>query len=271
MRLLSLFLVNLSYSVACAVVSKGETVELKRIVGGRAAKRELALAVVDPSPHFAMSAARTPTTLLARWDKGNAQSAVPIIARTITSNLGGAGAGRRAVQIRPFRLPGKQAKDGTAAAGAEQGGRNMYVLRSLSSSEQMMVFVEDASAPSRAAKLQEAKGKGRQKEGENTDEIEGHSRWTFCTLGVATLAAPLATPFDAFLQRVLLGGNQQAINANNPGQWIPRSTAISLEGFIFHIGGDWEVKLGSVMVKGGSAGGSSKGVLIEVSSFNIRL
>ncbi|ORY39258.1 hypothetical protein BCR35DRAFT_336546 [Leucosporidium creatinivorum] len=125
-----------------------------------------------------------------------------------------------------------------------------------------MVFVEDTSAPSRAVKLQEAKGKGKQKE-EDTTEMEGHSRWTFCTLGVATLAAPLATPFDAFLQRVLLGGNQQAINANNPGQWIPRSTAISLEGFIFHIGGDWEVKLGSVMVKGGSAGGSSKGVLIE--------
>lgn len=146
----------------------------------------------------------------------------------------------------------------------------MYVLRSLSSSEQMMVFVEDLGAPSRAVKVQEAKNKGKEKEQE-FDEIEGHSRWTFCTLGVATLAAPLATPFDAFLQRVLLGGNQQAINANNPGQWIPRSTAISLEGFIFHIGGDWEVKLGSVMVKGGSAGGSSKGVLIEVRSSELSL
>lgn len=131
----------------------------------------------------------------------------------------------------------------------------MFVLRSLSSTEQMMVFVEDLAAPSRAVKRKESKG---------TENDEGHSRWTFCTLGVATLASPLATPFDAFLQRVLLGGNQQAINAGNPGQWIPRSTAVSLEGFTFNVGGDWEVRVGSVMVKGGSAGGSSRGVLIEV-------
>lgn len=131
----------------------------------------------------------------------------------------------------------------------------MFVLRSLSSTEQMMVFVEDLAAPPRATKLEQSKAAG---------DDEGHSRWTFCTLGVASAAAPLATPFDAFLQRVLLGGNQQAINAGNPGQWIPRSTAVSLEGFVFNVGGDWEVRVGSVMVKGGSSGSSSRGVLIEV-------
>jgi hypothetical protein len=145
----------------------------------------------------------------------------------------------------------------------------MFVARSLSSSEQMMVFVEDPAAPLRRDQpTTTRKGKG-ENNGEATTE-EGHTRWTYCSLGVATPAAPLATPFDAFLQRVLLGGGQAA-NSTNAGAWIPRSTAVSLEGFIFSMGGaggvgDWEVKVGSVMVKGGAAGGTSRGVLVEVSS-----
>lgn len=144
----------------------------------------------------------------------------------------------------------------------------MYVLRSLSSAEMMIVFVEDGKASTRKQReqqrLQQGKVAAAGGEGDEEDEQDGHARWTVCTLGVAPLANPLATPFDAFLQRVLIGGNQQPVNSSNPPQWSPRSTAVSLEGFIFHIAGDWEIKVGSVMVKGGSAGSTSRGVLIEV-------
>lgn len=237
-----------------------------------------------------------PNTILARWPGANQSSAVPIIARTITNNLGGIGAGRRAVQIRPFRLQGPSAKL-YAGPGEKDDGRNMFVLRSLSTSELMTVFVEDPSAPTRLERKQQAAaasgGKGKEKEDkmmvedgdataplratDNDDEDDdddepGHTRWTYCSLGVANAVTPLVTPFDAFLQRVLLGSGGQAANSSNPStSWIPRSTAVSLEGFVFHLGGaggvgDWEIKVGSVMVKGGASGGTSRGVLVEVSS-----
>lgn len=199
-----------------------------------------------------------PATLLARWTSvpiQNPQSSMALIIRKLQAPS----TARRAVQIRPFRLPGS-AKNGRAAQDKKDEGRNLFVVRVLAmTSEQMMVFVEDPSAVLRSEKDKAVEN------GTNSTVISApHTRWTYCTVGGATQASPLATPFDAFLQRVLLGAGPSPALSNG-GAWIPRSTAISIEGFIV-TSGDWEVKVGTVMVKGGAATGAAKGLLVEVRS-----
>lgn len=261
---------------------------------------------------------RTSCTLLARWSQCSAQTAVPLLARTLTQNWGGVSAGRRAVQLRPFRMQSTTA--GTS-------GRNMFVLRTMgmttanaaaaaahagahnggaagsdkdrdTKDEHMIVLVEDPTAPTRRQRKPTA--------GVGAGEHPGHTRWTCCSLATsmptigtttsntttttstatgtqssfttATQPPPtqLITPFDTFLQRTLLSPQQGGGQATPvEGQWTPRTTAVSLEGFIFHVGsdraaggsgvGDWQVKVASVVLKGGAASGTMKGVIVEVS------
>lgn len=145
-----------------------------------------------------------------------------------------------------------------------------------------MVFVEDPVAPLR--KLDDGDATPTLRLDSMMDVVESapppsdepkpsHTRWTYCQLGGSprpTAGPSHATPFDAFLQRVLLGpGTSSAGSSSNVGSWIPRSTAISVEGFVFASGGtagsmgDWEINVGSISVKGGAAGGNSRGVLVE--------
>lgn len=152
--------------------------------------------------------------------------------------------------------------DNRDLAGKRQDdGRNMYVVRLLSHSnaEQVLVFVEDPSAPLKTAFEVTAP----------PSKPPPHTRWTFCALGGAQATPVPSTPFDAFLQRVLIGSSSTT-NTPSVGAWVPRSTAISIDGFVFATGGvggtfgDWEVRVGSVAVKGGAAGANSRGVLVEV-------
>lgn len=190
------------------------------------------------------------------------------MARTITA-LGGSSSARQVVQIRPFRLPGSQSGTGKTSGATRQDkevgsgqkgddGRNMYVVRSLGAA-QTLVFIEDLTAPLR------------KEGGEDSIVVDGelarsegkHTRWNQCALGGAVATV---SPFDAFLQRVLLGGG----NAPNSGSWLSRSTAVSIDGFVFNLGGtggnsgDWEIRIGSVSVKGGASGGNTRGVVVEV-------
>lgn len=214
----------------------------------------------------------SPRTVICRWNSGTAQTGLPAIARALTGNLSAAGAGRRALQIRPFKLP--PAPQAEAGAQVEQQGRNLFVVRSLSLTEQQIIFVHDPAAP-----LRNDKGKQKQEDPQldqpiQVDEPESsaprtHSRWSYISLG-ATNPALTAAPFDAFLQRVLLGG---AAAANNPtaGSWVPRATAVSIDSYVFLIGaqpggvGDWEIRVGPVQLKGGSSSGATRGLVIEVS------
>ncbi|GAA6056001.1 hypothetical protein JCM3770_002136 [Rhodotorula araucariae] len=219
----------------------------------------------------------TPCTLIARWPSANPAAAIPVLGRALTTSRPGVSTGRRAVQIRPFRLPASEANG--------KDGRNMYVVRELDGTgEKVNVFVEDPGAPLRTAR--DRKGKGRAADGDE-DEVMAledaagspvHSRWTHCTVG---LAAGMATPaasgagalFDTFIQRALFAppapGGQPA--QRDTTAWQPRAQAVSLEGFAFVVGGttpgtggDWEVKVSSVGLKGGSASGTTRGCVIEV-------
>ncbi|SCV68437.1 BQ2448_558 [Microbotryum intermedium] len=124
--------------------------------------------LVDPSPPTTGARPRvTPTTLIARWPTANAQSTVPLLARTITANLSGIATGRRALQIRPFRMAaplssaassatGKgsgAAAKGTTGAGATasaESSRNMWVLRTLGTADdKVFVWVHDPTQATR--------------------------------------------------------------------------------------------------------------------------
>ncbi|BGP36483.1 hypothetical protein JCM10450v2_000383 [Rhodotorula kratochvilovae] len=223
----------------------------------------------------------TPSTLIARWPSANPAAAIPVLGRALTTSRPGVSTGRRAVQIRPFRLPASEANG--------KDGRNMYVVRELDGAgEKVDVFVEDPGAPLRSA--HDRKGKGRAVDADD-DEVmvleggsdgaasaPGHSRWTHCTVGLpagtSTAAAPGAGAlFDTFIQRALFAppapGGQPA--QRDTSAWQPRAQAVSLEGFAFVVGGtapgtggDWEVKVSSVGLKGGTASGTTRGCVIEV-------
>lgn len=209
----------------------------------------------------------SPATVLARWPSANAQTAIALLMR----RMNGVSTGRRAVQIRPFRLPSRPGASG--AGGDKQGkdtGRNLFVVRAISGTEHMNVFVEDPSAPLRTTVTDAVPPPGESGAVEKKDDPPKppHSRWSCCTLGSAAGSSPVATPFDAFLQRVLLGG--PTATSTNINSWIPRSTAITIEGWVVQSGGganqaaDWEVRIGTINIKGGAAGGTNKGVIIEV-------
>ncbi|GAA5907745.1 hypothetical protein JCM8208_005505 [Rhodotorula glutinis] len=241
----------------------------------------------------------SPSTLLARWPSANPSSAIPVLGRALTTSRPGLSTGRRAVQIRPFRLPASEHN------GKE--GRGMYVVRHLDgASDRVDVFVEDPGAPGvRATGEDKGKGKGKAEDGgdevmaSSSDGTVAHSRWTHCAVGLppsttttsSSPPAPGGPPttgagalFDTFIQRALFappapGG--QPSSARDPSAWQPRAQAVSLEGYTFVVGGgaggggggtpgagagaaDWEVKVSSVGLKGGSASGTTRGCIVEV-------
>ncbi|TNY23219.1 hypothetical protein DMC30DRAFT_414412 [Rhodotorula diobovata] len=229
----------------------------------------------------------SPSTLLARWPSANPASAIPVLGRALTSSRPGISTGRRAVQIRPFRLPASEAN------GRE--GRNMFVVREMDgATEKVDVFVEDPTAPTAGDRDRKGKGKAAAQEDDGDEvmvaEVEAsantagsvtHSRWTHCSVGLPPSAssagasgAGVGALFDTFIQRALFappGPGGQPAQRDTPA-WQPRAQAVSLEGYTFVVGaaspgaggGDWEVKVSSVGLKGGTASGTTRGCIIEV-------
>lgn len=240
--------------------------------------------------HLAMPSG-SPSTLLARWPSANPASAIPVLGRALTSSRPGISTGRRAVQIRPFRLPASEAN------GRE--GRNMFVVREMDgATEKVDVFVEDPTAPTAGDRDRKGKGKAAAQEDDGDEvmvaEVEAsantagsvtHSRWTHCSVGLPPSAssagasgAGVGALFDTFIQRALFappGPGGQPAQRDTPA-WQPRAQAVSLEGYTFVVGaaspgaggGDWEVKVSSVGLKGGTASGTTRGCIIEVRSLS---
>ncbi|BGP12515.1 hypothetical protein JCM10213_007641 [Rhodosporidiobolus nylandii] len=221
----------------------------------------------------------SPATLIARWPSANPQSAIPLLGRALTANPSrpGISSGRRAVQIRCLRLPASEQN------GKE--GRNLYIIRALDgASEKVSIVVED---PAREGTARDRKGKGKAAQQDGEDELmivepEGaagtdyaHGRWTFSSVALPPGAAASPGPasvFDTFIQRTLFSAPPPGAPSGQVGSgfWQPRAAALAIEGFNFSVGGvaaapgDWDVKIGSVLVKGGTASGTTKGVVIEV-------
>ncbi|GAA5981305.1 hypothetical protein JCM10908_004060 [Rhodotorula pacifica] len=224
-----------------------------------------------------------PATVIARWPSANPQSAIPLLGRALTVSRPGTSLGRRAIQIKPFRMPGT----------ANTQGRNMYVVREHDgANDKVAVFVEDPNAPLASERSQSKdKGKGKAKAQEDDDDDDDddddvlfvdpdekkqdltadqgpqHSRWTYCSIAQPLNApggdtASAASLFETFIQRALFppptpgggaGGAQSGNSANsregsnaNAQYWQPRAQVISIEGFVFAL---------SSGAGGGSAGG----------------
>ena len=52
-------------------------------------------------------------TVIARWPLANPQSAIPLLGRALTVSRPGTSLGRRAVQIKPYRMPASHEKQGS--------------------------------------------------------------------------------------------------------------------------------------------------------------
>ncbi|POY71163.1 hypothetical protein BMF94_5473 [Rhodotorula taiwanensis] len=181
-----------------------------------------------------------PATIVARWPSANPLSAIPLLGRALTVSRPGTSLGRRAVQIKPYRLP---------AGGREvPQGRNMYVVREHDgNADRVAVFVEDPNAPTRPP----GKGKStahKQDDDDDDDDIlfvdqdarereKGHPRWTYCSIvqpplstsGDGDSAPAAAALFDTFIQRALFappqpGGGQSTSNSREGAAAAGRSS-----------------------------------------------
>ncbi|GAA5977552.1 hypothetical protein JCM21900_001798, partial [Sporobolomyces salmonicolor] len=227
-----------------------------------------------------MPSAHSPNTLIARWPTVNPQSALPLLARTITANLQGTSLGRRALHIRPLRLP-------PSKGAPQEQGRNLYVLRSLEGTqEQLAVVVEDPAAPLRSERADDDDDDDilfTDEDGPFQDDPQPHTRWTYSAIAVppsSSASAPQnpSAHFDSFIQRVLVGAappsSTNPLGSGPPSQpfWHSRPTAIFVECGAFAVSTnpvtspgsqDWLVKVGSVTVKGGTSSGTTRGCIIE--------
>lgn len=241
-----------------------------------------------------------PATVIARWPLANPQSAIPLLGRALTVSRPGTSLGRRAVQIKPYRMP---------ASNGNQG-RNMYVVRQHDgANDSVAVFVEDPNAP-RDHHAKRGKGKGRathdKKDDDDDDDIlfvdseqdkekkhapDRHSRWTYCSIAQPVDApggdsASAASLFDSFIQRALFpppqpgggttaggGGNNQsaassAANSRRDGgatggnaqYWQPRAQVVSIEGFVFAL----------TSGNGGNTAGVSPDWIVKVGSVGLK-
>ncbi|BGO92755.1 hypothetical protein NBRC10512_007874 [Rhodotorula toruloides] len=219
-----------------------------------------------------------PATVIARWSAANPQTSVPLLGRSLTVTRSGVSLGRRAVQIRALRLPASEAN------GKE--GRNMYVVRALDgNAEKVSVFVEDPAVPA----VTSAKGKGKAEPNEDDDlmivepeakkekdDSPAHTRWTYSSIALPSSSSSANSPlintvFDTFIQRALFAPAQPGppTGQRDSSYWQPRAQYIAIEGYTFSVGaaagsaGEWEVKVGSVLLKGGTASGTTKGCVVE--------
>lgn len=241
-----------------------------------------------------------PATVIARWPLANPQSAIPLLGRALTVSRPGTSLGRRAVQIKPYRMP---------ASNGNQG-RNMYVVRQHDgANDSVAVFVEDPNAP-RDHHAKRGKGKGKathdKKDDDDDDDIlfvdseqdkekkhapDRHSRWTYCSIAQPVDApggdsASAASLFDSFIQRALFpppqpsggttaggGGNNQsaassAANSRRDGgatggnaqYWQPRAQVVSIEGFVFAL----------TSGNGGNTAGVSPDWIVKVGSVGLK-
>ncbi|TKA53114.1 hypothetical protein B0A53_03994 [Rhodotorula sp. CCFEE 5036] len=237
-----------------------------------------------------------PATVIARWPLANPQSAIPLLGRALTVSRPGTSLGRRAVQIKPYRMP---------ASSHDKQGRNMYVVREHDgANDKVAVLVEDPNAPPLVA-IAKGKGKGKARTHDSLqddDDIlfvdpeedkkhspDQHSRWTYCSIAQpldapAGDSASAAALLDSFIQRALFpppqpgggtapgAGNQSAssaaANSRRDGgangataqYWQPRAQVVSIEGFVFALTG------GGGSGGGGNTAGVSPDWIVKVGS-----
>ncbi|GAA5922329.1 uncharacterized protein JCM15063_003268 [Sporobolomyces koalae] len=205
----------------------------------------------------------SPTTLIARWNTPNPQGTVPVLARSLSTNLGANSSGRWIVNIRTLRLPAPAHGANTKPKQPVVEGRNLYMVRKFElERESTALVVQDPNQPLRS-----------------DSESRSHSHWTYAEVAPPSPSSSSAA-IDSFIGRVLVApaASTASASASSPSSssatpaWQARPTALSIEGATFSISSnpishptntDWIVKLAVVNLKGGTAGGTTRGCLIQ--------
>ena len=126
--------------------------------------------------------------------------------------------------------------------------------------ENVFVLLEDPTAPTRADILQQAAASGETLQNQST-LLAGppHYRTTFLTLSPPGALEQLISQLKA--RWVPVRQSSQAMSGSQPPRNQATGQQLTIEGHIFAIGNDWLVRVGNVML----AGGTVKGMFLEVS------
>jgi hypothetical protein len=223
-----------------------------------------------------MTTKHAPATLIARWNTPNPQTTVPILARSLSTNLSATSTGRFIVHIRTLRLPPPAPTTGKGKNKVKVEGRNLYMLRKLEADiEETAILVEDPNKPQRSTN---SKDKGKAKDQDEQTDVVGHYRWAYSTVApphFSSASSSSSSSIDSFIGRVLVAppAPSSASNPQTQQAWQPRPTTLSLEGATFSISSnpvssptntDWLVKVAVVNVKGGTASGTTRGCIVQV-------
>ncbi|GAA5896448.1 uncharacterized protein JCM6883_006908 [Sporobolomyces salmoneus] len=215
-----------------------------------------------------------PATLIARWNTPNPQTTVPILARSLSSNLSATSLGRFLVHTRTLRLPPPAQSTSKGKNKVKIEGRNMYMIRKVEGDvEENAIIVEDPNKPPRPL---ESNGKGKAVDRDESGSDGGHYRWTYATVAPPhfSSSASSSSSIDSFIGRVLVTP-PAASSASNPQTtptWQTRPTTISLEGGTFSVSSnpiasptntDWLIKVAVVNLKGGTASGTTRGCIVQ--------
>ncbi|GAA5876094.1 hypothetical protein JCM16303_007019 [Sporobolomyces ruberrimus] len=235
-----------------------------------------------------MTQGHEPATLIARWNTPNPQTTVPILARSLSTNLSATSTGRLVVHIRTLRLPPPAQPSQKGKNKVKVEGRNMYIMRKLEGEKEETAFlVEDPNRPHRPLN-RSSNGKQKALSQDEPTEVknEGHYRWTYSTISPPHFSssssqsnsppslASSSSSIDSFIGRVLVAPPAPSSTSNPQSQpaWQPRPTTLSLEGATFSISSspisnptntDWLVKIAVVNVKGGTASGTTRGCIVQ--------
>ncbi|GAA5947089.1 hypothetical protein JCM3765_002148 [Sporobolomyces pararoseus] len=219
-----------------------------------------------------------PATLIARWNTPNPQATVPILARSLSTNLSATSTGRFIVHIRTLRLPPPNVTTGKGKNKVKVEGRNLYMMRKFEGDvEETAILVEDPNKPQRPTVF---KDKGKAIDQDEQVDVVGHHRWAYSTVAPPHFSSPSSSTssssssIDSFIGRVLVAppAPSSATNPQSQQAWQSRPTTLSLEGATFSISSnpvsnptntDWLVKVAVVNVKGGTASGTTRGCIVQ--------
>ncbi|KZO94840.1 hypothetical protein CALVIDRAFT_599587 [Calocera viscosa TUFC12733] len=193
-------------------------------------------------------------TGLARWSNSNQQD-LDIVCQRIM-RTGGVHRGRWLLLMRTYRST-------AATSSGTRGERIMHTVTPMGASDPCTyVWLEDGSVPSRGEYRSQLAEKGAEEAARSRmamlkDEEPAHFRTTFVTLKPPNSLDMLLINLRASWIPGRQIGEREAWN--RAWQAAGNAPHLTLDGFIFHIGSDWIVRVGNLS----SPAGGAKGMILE--------
>ncbi|KZT62089.1 hypothetical protein CALCODRAFT_479290 [Calocera cornea HHB12733] len=193
-------------------------------------------------------------TGLARWSNSNQQDLDIVCQRIVRT--GGVHRGRWLLLMRTYRST-------AATSSGTRGERIMHTVTPMGAADPCTyVWLEDGSVPSRGEYRSQLAEKGAEEAARSRmamlkDEEPAHFRTTFVTLKPPNSLDMLLMNLRASWIPGRQIGEREAWN--RAWQAAGNAPHLTLDGFIFHIGSDWIVRVGNLS----SPAGGAKGMILE--------